>query len=223
MISLFGWEKGGVGKTNTAVQMAAMLALANKDVVLIDGDKQQSASNWAAIRTGSDTNPLPVPCATRLGRSVATDAALFGEKYKNVVIDAGGRDSAELRFAMAVADIVVMPISPGQYEAWAVDTMVALKKEIEDKIGRAVRVAAFINMGNPSTSEVQETRDYLLEGYADVLELFDTTLFDRIVHRRSAREGLSVIEMTGAFADPKAVSEVKSLYAEVYGEQWKKA
>lgn len=222
MISLFGWEKGGVGKTNTAVQMAAMLALAGKDVILVDGDKQGSASNWAAIRSSSD-NPVPVACSSRLGKSVAQDSLLYSQKYEHVVIDAGGRDSAELRYAMAIADIVVMPVRPGQYDAWAVDNMVALKREIEDKVGRAVRIAMMINACNPSTNENQECRDFLVTNYGDVFEMLDTVVYDRVCHRRSGRDGLSVVEMTKEFSDPKATKELKSLYEEIYNEPWKKA
>jgi chromosome partitioning protein len=220
MIVLYGWEKGGVGKTNTAVQMSAMLSLAGEDVILVDGDKQGSASNWAEIRSAGGSTPIP--CSSRQGRSCATDSVLYSQKYAHVVIDAGGRDSSELRYSMTIADLVVMPVRPGQYDAWAVDNMVYLKREVEEKIGRAVRVALLINAANPSSSEAKEAQDYLREGYGDVFELFNTVVYDRVVHRRSAREGLSVVEMTKSFADAKAVSEIKALYAEIYGRPWEK-
>lgn len=222
MISLFGWEKGGVGKTNTAVQMAGMLALAAHDIVLVDGDKQGSASDWAAIRNESE-NLVSVPCSSRQGKAVAHDSILYAKKYEHVVIDAGGRDSAELRFAMAVADIVVMPVRPGAYDAWALDKMVSLKKDVEAKIEKEVRIAMMINACNPATSEDEEVREYLINNYGDVFEMLDTVVYDRVVHRRSAREGRCVVEMSHEYADAKATKELRQLYEEIYGESWKKA
>ena len=42
-------QKGGVGKTTLAVNVAAGLARNGHNVLLIDADKQGSASAWASI------------------------------------------------------------------------------------------------------------------------------------------------------------------------------
>ena len=50
MIILIGGEKGGTGKTTLSTNIAAKLALEGEDVLLVDTDKQGSASAWAATR-----------------------------------------------------------------------------------------------------------------------------------------------------------------------------
>jgi chromosome partitioning protein len=50
--------KGGVGKTTTAVHMAAIL-MRNEPTLLIDGDPQASAASWAAWRREADHSPSP--------------------------------------------------------------------------------------------------------------------------------------------------------------------
>ena len=44
MIVLVGGEKGGVGKTTRAVNLAAIRGRAGRDVLLSDADKQASAN-----------------------------------------------------------------------------------------------------------------------------------------------------------------------------------
>lgn len=48
------------------------------------------------------------------------------------------------------------------------------------------------------------------------LDLAQSAIRDRIAYRKAARDGLGVAEMKPA--DPKAVEEVRALFAEVFGD-----
>ena len=79
-IVLFGGEKGGSGKTALATNMAAMLALAGKDVLLLDTDRQGTASFWATVREETDVEPR-IACVQKFGKVLATqvrDLRKFG-------------------------------------------------------------------------------------------------------------------------------------------------
>ena len=56
MIVVFGGEKGGTGKSTIATNMAAMLAMSGKDTLLLDTDRQGTASAWA----GSASAAIPL-------------------------------------------------------------------------------------------------------------------------------------------------------------------
>lgn len=213
-IILFGGEKGGTGKTTLATNMAAMLALEGRDVLLIDTDRQGTASFWATVREETEVEPR-VACVQKFGRGLATQILDLADRYDEVIIDAGGRDSMELRYALGVCDRAYLPVQPFQFDIWTIGQMDELV-EMAGAINEDLQAFIVLNRvsTNPSVREDQETREFFREqGFAH-LDLLDVVLRDRIALRKSSRDGLSVVEWR---RDRKAVSEMRQLYCEVYG------
>ncbi|WP_209308700.1 AAA family ATPase [Sphingomonas corticis] len=107
MILTVGNTKGGVGKTTLAVQLAISRALEGRDVWLIDGDRQGTAG--AAISARSITGRSPgIACAQYPdGAQLRTQINQQRDKWQDIVIDAGGRDSTALRAALVLTDVLV--------------------------------------------------------------------------------------------------------------------
>jgi len=211
MIILCGGTKGGVGKTTLATNLAAMRRH-DADVLLLDADKQGTASLWATIRDDAGVNPR-VPCVQKQGAKLHLEVKALAEKFQDVVIDAGGRDNVELRAAMIVADIFVTPVLPSSYDFWSLTDVNRLVADARI-INPDLRVLVVVNRGstNPSVSEVDEVRQLVSE--FEGMTLAETVLRDRIAYRKAASEGLGVEEITKA--DAKAVAEVRGLYGEVF-------
>jgi chromosome partitioning protein len=100
--------KGGVGKSTTAVHLAAYLA-GRGTTCLVDGDRNRSVSKWA--RRGS----LPFRVADE------RQAARVAREYEHLVFDTPARpDRDELESLAGGCDLLVLPSTP---EAMALDAL----------------------------------------------------------------------------------------------------
>jgi len=108
MILMIGSQKGGCGKSTMTVNLCAQLVQQQNDVVLVDADRQSTASNWIMDRSDNKTNPSIVHCVQKYENIGATLVDL-DKRYQYIVVDAAGRDSRELRTGMIVADILIIP------------------------------------------------------------------------------------------------------------------
>lgn len=219
MLILVANEKGGVGKTTIAVNLAAMCALAGKEVLLIDTDRQESASAWAGVRHESGHVPT-LTCLAKTGR-VGYDLVKLKDKFDVIVVDAGGRDSIEMRQAMAVCDLALIPIKPAQFDVWSLSRMSQMVEDIHQQTGVPVNARAFINgaSSNPSVRETLEVKE-ALKDYVEQFPTLETVITERIAFRKAAREGLGVVELSSALSDPKANLELMAFYKEIFNEQW---
>lgn len=211
MIIVIGGEKGGTGKTTICTNIASIMTREGSDLLIIDTDKQGSASAWSALRD-ENTQVKRIPCIQKFGSTIATEINDLRKRYDDIIIDAGGRDSVELRGAMAVADIIYIPIQASQFDVWTLGAMDSLLTQATTFNAR-LKAIAVINRAstNPSVSETKETIE-IFEDFKN-LRLSNCIIRDRIVYRKAARSGLAVDELENS--DSKARDEIKSLLREL--------
>lgn len=121
-VIVFGNEKGGTGKSTTAVHVLISLAREGKRVVAIDLDSRQRtldrylenrrayANRHGASISLPECRVLPVPASDGRGWLRSAIEALDAE-HQFVVVDCPGSDSDVARSAYALADTLVTPIN----------------------------------------------------------------------------------------------------------------
>lgn len=213
MIVLLGGEKGGTGKTTLAINLVVMRAMKGRDVLLLDADPQESSSIWAEIRDDKGHEPH-IPCLKKTGKKVHVELSRLTEKYQDIVVDTGGRDSAELRSAMVVSDLLVVPLRPGLFDVWATDKMATLVDEVKT-INHRLKAVAIVNAAstNPNIKELEKVKKYFEE--VEEIDLGESVIRERIAFRRSTAEGQAALEAVPE--DRKAINEIQTLYGEVFG------
>lgn len=133
-------QKGGVGKSTLALNLAAALAREDASVLLIDADPQGTISAWASHRTGVGLDQL-----ARLKiiqqttpdihhRFKAPEKAAGGE-VGHAVIDGPPRaDEALARSIIASCDVVLIPVQASLADLWAARSTIALVKKAQETL-----------------------------------------------------------------------------------------
>lgn len=215
-IIVIGNTKGGVGKSTNTVQIAIGRALQGKDVLLVNSDRQSSSSNAIDRRDAAGLAPSVTLAAYTEGEQLRTQVLRQLEKYDDIIIDAGGRDSSAFRHAMMIADVMLVPIAPGNFELDALeDELVPLINEIQASRGdNPLPIYAYLNMAEPkkfSSDNIVTRRS--IENYPQ-LQLIDLNVTRRKSIATASSLGLAVSEMKPR--DVKAVKEIDSLLAALF-------
>jgi chromosome partitioning protein len=160
-------------------------------------------------RNALDGVPV-VHCAEKHGNVFDTVRDL-GKRYEQVIVDAGGRDSEELRTALVATRMVYCPLKASQPD---LETSVHMNELVKLARGMNPNLQArlVISMGptNPAIHEAQEAQQLL--GELTEFSMSDVVIRDRKVYRDAMAEGRGVIEM----ANEKATAEIEALAKEIY-------
>lgn len=231
MIVLIGGEKGGTGKTTIATNLAVYLKQNRRDVLLIDTDKQGSASFWSNTRdtlikssidfpgklkniVSDDLKEIPrIPNVQKFGDAIVYEINDLKNRYEDIIIDAGGRDSLELRASMTVAEFLYIPIQASQFDVWTLGVLDNLITQAKI-YNKSLKSFVLFNRAstNPTVNEVTESEQAIKNDFENFV-LCKTILRDRIIYRKAAKNGLSINEL--AKQDLKANEEFEQFYKEV--------
>lgn len=213
MIIVVGNDKGGVGKSAIATNLAAIGVSKKLDVLLLDTDPQGSSTSWNRIRNEEGVEPsisvVSVP------ENPLHELKQFAGKYHLIIVDVGANSYKTMLNAVKVADLVLVPTGPDQLELESTLSTLETLRGI-DNLHKDGKVPSYVVLNQLSTNsrskEEAALREFLEEVQVPVL---NSALRHRTAWRNSRRGGLAVHELTGRETDHKASAEMHALFAEL--------
>src|SRR5262245_29956327 len=174
--------KGGVGKTTTAVHLAAYLQTLSP-TLLLDGDDTRNATAWSKRGKG-----FPFKVADEV------QAARFARDYTHTVIDTGQRPKqVDLKVLAEGCDLLVIPAVPASLDT---DGLVLMLQTLYD-IGTDRYRVLLTKVPPPPEPEGRELRRALI---AQSVPLFRTDIPRLKAFEKAAAAGVTV----SAVDDPRA-------------------
>lgn len=213
-ITVVGGIKGGSGKTTVAINLAIMLSLAGRDVLLIDADNQGTSTDFTALRNELRPEGAGYTCIALDGKSVYTETRKLAEKYDDIIIDCGGRDTASQRAALTIGHRLLVPFVPRSFDIWTLPKLETLLEEMRS-VNPDLEAYAFLNRADPSGSDNDEAAAVVAA--VPGLKAIDTPIGHRKAYSNVVAEGISVVEMKKK-RDRKAIEEVHALYDAIFPE-----
>jgi len=211
MIIVVGGIKGGSGKTTVATNLAVMRSAEGHDVLLIDADDQETSTDFTSIRNERRPDGAGYTSIKLTGAAVRTETLRLANKYEDIIIDTGGRDTTSQRAALTVANFLLVPFVPRSFDVWTLEKVSGLVGEMQTA-NPTLQAYTFINRADPRGQDNDDAAEVLRD--TESLSFIETPLGARKAFSNAAAEGLAVTELKPQ--DPKATEELLMLYRYVF-------
>lgn len=114
-------SKGGVGKTTVSMLLSAIIARTGRRVVVIDSDRQGSATLWAARGFDGQVEPIDA------GQDAVAIIKRLQEQYEFVVIDCPPNAESDVtKAALSCSDLLLIPCRPAPLDMQATAIVMAV-------------------------------------------------------------------------------------------------
>ena len=203
-------QKGGVGKSTLSINIAACLNLLGQKVLLIDADKQGTASTWASLR---DETGFQVVSMAR--ENMARDAIKLADDFDFTIIDGPPQAETISRSCIVASDLVVIPIEPGGASLWSANLTVRQLMEAQE-LKPTLKCGFVVSRKIGATVLGRDTRSMAADAG---IPTFRTEIEQRIAYAEALTMGKTIFEWSGRSPAAKEIQTLTRELLDVFNEQ----
>jgi chromosome partitioning protein len=199
-------QKGGCGKSTTAVHLVSWLAR-DRSVTLIDADSQQSSSGWISSLESEKIPYQAILDPEDLFEAIET----AGQKYDVVVVDGPGSLSEVTKTILDISDLTLVPCQPSGLDLSSSSKILQVIRQRQKVRGGQPMVGLFLSRAIKGTLLLKEAQQALQRDAR--FPLLNAIIYQRQCISDAPIQQATVFHLSGAAAK-SAASDYEALFQE---------